>query len=160
MLDPDAIIAGALETLHNFRLRLPKRPVTDDGYLEPELPSDLSKVTDIDLCQLMNDFARMADYAEATVAIMDGQDSITSQNEKTIQKIEYLQSNAKSQKDREAMAQISPQVLLKGARAHQRRAEKLLTRAVLERYIRGYKVLSRELTRRTTQLDATRERDR
>ena len=159
MLDADAIIDGALETLHNFRLKLPKRPVTDGGYLEPELPDDLSKVSTADLCQLMNDFARMADYVEPTLALLDGQDAITSQNEKVIQKIEYLRSNAKSQKDREALSIISKQTLLKGARALQRRAEKSLTKAVLERYIRGYKVLSRELTRRTSQLDALRERD-
>lgn len=159
-LSADAIIDGALETLRNFRLRLPKRPVTDDGdLLEPELPDDLSKVTTADLCQLMNDFARMADYAEAALALIDGQDSVTSMNEKVIQKLEYLRSGAKSQKDKEAFAFISEEALLKSAQALQRRAEKTLTKAVLERYIRGYKVLSRELTRRTTQLEALREQD-
>lgn len=151
MSEPIYVVTQMGETvqqeLEDQGFRLPDRP-----EVEPSLPEDVTAMPDDDLMELFTVFVGWNDYASAQAAL-----AMITESEMAR---ELEQAEAKAWRTVEAKASVSAakahvngdrDVIIARAKVEKAKAYKRLVTEIADRYERDGNLLSRELTRRTSQ---------
>lgn len=131
-----------------MQLRLPARPLSGSGEpLNPQLPADLTVLTDIKLGQLFSEFCCMAQYAQLQLAIK----AVETSAKKRLERVVRAQSRLTKEGtvgEQEAQVEIDPSVRDAAFHTLVQEGTESMTNAMLQGYMIGRDACSRELTRR------------
>jgi hypothetical protein len=146
--DSGDILDALRQQLTRMRVRAVRRPVDAEGEpLQPQFPHDVSKLTDEALARRQSEFAAMAQYAQFQLALRAVEHSIARRADRiTRAKVRLEKSGtnddkaAKTEVDSRSRATSHLLLIAEGGER--------LTQAVLDGYIIGRDLCSREQTRR------------
>lgn len=141
MVDPNSV-------LRELKLRAPERPqVEQGGFIDPVLPPDITKLSDLQLGQLYGEFCAMAQYVGPRAAIKAMATASARRTDKIIRARSHLKQTG-TVGDKAAQVEVDADVLQSSYALAVAENEEVLVQAMLETYVIGREALSRELTRR------------
>jgi hypothetical protein len=131
-----------------MEMTAPKRPRFPNGErLDPELPSSLTSLNDVQLGDLYGQFAAMARWAQLQAAVRSREAAMKLREDRMVR------AEARLRHDRSpamtAHIELDPQVKQVAYDLLVAESVAALTQAVFEGYLVARDALSRELTRRT-----------
>lgn len=139
-------------------LTVPRRPKTLDGEdLNPELPADLTALTDQELGRLHGEFACMAQYIQLRLAQRSVETSVYKSEERKLRAKVRLEKTG-TNPDKEAKAEVDPRVRELGFHYLVAEGAQTMTDAAMSAFLIGRDATSREMTRRISMIQNERAR--
>lgn len=149
MRDGDEVLSALHEQLKEMQVKLPDRPLDRHGKpLDPQLPYDLTRLSDELLAKRFGEFCRMAQYAKLHLAMFAVRKAITKRQDKIARAEAQLLTQGGSVKDKAARIELDKNVHRAAMNALKADGVEALTEAMFEGYLIGRDCLSREQTRR------------
>lgn len=137
------------QKLDRMQIRLPARPLLESGEpLNPQLPPDLTYLTDTALGKLFSEFCCMAQYAQLQLAVKSVETSVRKRIEK-VTRAESRLTKEGTVGEQEAQVDIDPVVREASFHVLVNEGTETMTNAMLQGYMIGRDACSRELTRRS-----------
>lgn len=148
LFDVNAAQAAVKERMRSLQLRAPRRPLNEKGEpLDPQLPRDLTALSDIAIGKIHGEFALMAQYATLHLAILGVVAAATKKADKITRAKVRLEKTG-TNPDKEAKVEVDPRVRTIGFDVLVGESTCTLTEAALQGYLIGRDAISREMTRR------------
>lgn len=133
------------------RIRMMTRPLADDGTpLDPKLPNNVTEITSEELGDIHSQFAIMTQYAIQITAIADIERAARARIDKFTRAKTHLFKTGTVQ-DKAAKVETDPAVQKSSFETLKSDSTHVLTRAMLDSYLTGRDLCSREMTRRMSE---------
>lgn len=146
-------VEDALDFMGELHLSLPAQPVDDQGNpLQPQLPSDITKLTNEQLGRLYGEFVAVASYADAHLGLSDIVHVETEYHGDVTEATWGLQADGSNRDERTFATRINHKVRVARETALTKRARKVLLSKLITGYERAINALSREMSRRGMEL--------
>jgi hypothetical protein len=146
--DGREVLDSLKDKLKRMKLRVPERPRTDDGKLiDPRIPADITLLNDEQLGRLHGEFAAMSAYVYGQLGLRSVEHSIQKRIDKvTRAKVRLLKSGTVD--DKAAKTEVDSRVKSSGEKLIVAEGAEVLTQAIMDSYLVGRDLCSREMTRR------------
>lgn len=144
----EVVLQQLRDRLKQMRVKAPRRPRAEDGSkLDPLLPPDVTAITDEELGRLQGEFALMAQYAQFQVALRSIEHAIAKRGDRfTRARVRMEKTGA--QADKAAKVEVDPRTRAISFELLVGESQETLTEAVLQGFVIGRDLCSREQTRR------------
>jgi len=141
-------LAQVQKQFNQYQVRPPHRPLGDNGKpLNPILPTDLTRLNDVQLGRLQSEFACMAIYAKLHLAVRAIEHAAAKRAER-LAKAKIRLEKSGTVDDKNAKVEVDPRVRAASFISLVREGGEVMTTALLESYVIGREACSREQTRR------------
>lgn len=146
--DRELVIEQMRQRLKLMKVRAIPRPRNRKGdWLNPTLPTDITLVTDEALGRIHSEFACMAQYVQFQLALRAVEHAVSKREERVVRaRIRLTKSGTND--DKAAKTEVASETRAASLTAMIGEAEEMLTQSLLDGYVIGKDVSSREMTRR------------
>lgn len=142
-------VEDALNFIDDLHLALPAQPLNSQGQpLQPQLPSDITRLTSEQLGRLYGEFVAVASYAEAHLGLSDIVHVETEYQGDVTEATWGLQTDGANKDERTYALKTNHKVRTARETALVKRARKVLLSKLITGYERAINALSREMSRR------------
>lgn len=150
-------VDDALDFVEQLHLQLPQQPLGPTGEpLQPQLPADITKLSNERLGQLYGEFVAVATYADAQLGLSDIVHVETEYTSEMTEARWGLHTEGQNKDERTYALRTNSHVKHARESALTKRARKVLLSKLISGYERAINALSREMSRRG--LEQTNER--
>lgn len=146
--EKDQFIAELKERLQKMKLRVPHRPKDEsEEYLEPMMPGDITSLTDEGLGKLHGEFAAMVSYVYAQMGLRAVEHAISKRADRLMRARVRLEKSG-TVEDKAAKTEVDSRTRAVSELLLVAESTEVLTKSILDGFIVGKELCSREMTRR------------
>lgn len=150
-------VDAALDFVEELALTLPEHPLGADGQpLQPQLPSDITKLSNEQLGRLYGEFVAVAAYADVHLGLSDIVHVDTEYTSEITEATWGLHTEGSNKDERTFALKTNHKVRTSKEIALTKRARKVLLSKLISGYERAISALSREMSRRGLELSNER----